>query len=177
MTDLEIVVEMACSINGIIADEKGKEDFLSYRGWEIMIEFMKEYDVLIWGRKTFESVITWGKSYVEDLKSINIIVLGNNKKVKTDLNNVFYCSSIEECLDICRKNNFKKIFVSGGANTNNSFLCKNIVDKIILNYNPFVLSKGKSLFEGEYFENKLELEKVIKEKEDILQVHYKIKKN
>lgn len=177
MSDLEITVEMACSINGIIADENGKEDFLSHRGWEIMLEFMQEYDVLIWGRKTFESVICWGESYIKDLKPINIIVLGKNKEIKTDLNNVFYCSSIEECLDICEKNNFKKILVSGGANTNNHFLRENVVDKIILNYNPFVLNKGMGLFEGEYFENKLELEKVIKEKEDILQVHYKIKKN
>ena len=33
----KITVEMACSINGLIATEDGKEDFLSYRGWEIII--------------------------------------------------------------------------------------------------------------------------------------------
>lgn len=46
-----ITVEMACSINGLIATEDGNEDFLSERGWEIMLEFLKDYDVLIWGRK------------------------------------------------------------------------------------------------------------------------------
>ena len=29
----KITVEMACSINGLIATEDGNEDFLSYRGW------------------------------------------------------------------------------------------------------------------------------------------------
>ena len=42
-----ITVEMACSINGLIATEDGNEDFLSYRGWEIMLVFLEEYDVLI----------------------------------------------------------------------------------------------------------------------------------
>lgn len=42
-----ITVEMACSINGLIATEDENEDFLSYRGWEIMLEFLEEYDVLI----------------------------------------------------------------------------------------------------------------------------------
>ena len=43
----KITVEMACSINGLIATEDGDEDFLSFRGWEIMLELLKEYDVLI----------------------------------------------------------------------------------------------------------------------------------
>ena len=66
---------MACSINGLIATEDGNEDFLSYRGWEIMLEFLKEYDVLIWGRKTWENILSWGKKYLNDLKDINIIIL------------------------------------------------------------------------------------------------------
>ena len=51
---------------------------------------------------------------------------------------------------------------------------KRIVDNIILNYNPFVLNKGIALFKGNYFENKLKLEKVVKEKDDIVQVHYSV---
>ena len=49
-----------------------------------------------------------------------------------------------------------------------------IVDNIILNYNPFVLNKGIPLFKGNYFENKLKLEKIVKEQEDIVQVHYSV---
>ena len=52
----KITVEMACSINGLIATEDGEEDFLSFRGWEIMLELLKEYDVLIWERKTWDNI-------------------------------------------------------------------------------------------------------------------------
>ena len=69
-----ITIEMACSINGLIATEDGNEDFLSQRGWEIMLEFLKEYDVLIWGRTTWESIISWGEEYLNDLKNINIVI-------------------------------------------------------------------------------------------------------
>lgn len=54
---MQITIEMACSINGLIATEDGNEDFLSYRGWEIMLEFLKDYDVLIWGRKTWDNIL------------------------------------------------------------------------------------------------------------------------
>ena len=90
--------------------------------------------------------------------------------------NVTYCNSVEDCLQWCQELNYEKIFISGGATVNNAFMEKGIVDNIILNYNPFVLNKGIPLFTGDYFENKLKLEKIIKEKDDIVQVHYSVVK-
>lgn len=170
----EITIEMACSINGMIASEDGSEDFLSYRGWEIMIELLEKYDVLIWGRKTWDSIISSGENYINDLKKFNIIILSNKRDNKNEFSNVTYCNSIDDCLKICEKNKYEKLFISGGAMINNAFMEKQIVDYIILNYNPFVLNKGIPLFTGNYFENKLQLENIIKEKDDIIQVHYKV---
>ncbi len=172
----KITIEMACSINGLIATEDGNEDFLSFRGWEIMLEFLKEYDVLIWGRKTWNNVILWGEKYLKDLKNINIIVLSHEMK-DSNFDNVTYCSSIDDCLELCKNLKYEKIFISGGAKVNNAFMEKGIVDNIILNYNPYVLSKGIPIFEGAYFENRLKLEKVVKEKEDIMQVYYSVIRN
>lgn len=171
----KITIEMACSINGIIATEDGNEDFLLYRGWEIMLDFLKEYDVLVWGRKTWENIISWGDKYINDLKNINIIILTTNKELKED--NVKYCASIDECLELCEKLNYEKIFVSGGATINNEFMKRKIVDNIILNYNPYVLNKGIPLFTGDFFESKLKLDKVVREAEDIVQIHYNIVEN
>lgn len=171
-----ITVEMACSINGLIATEDGNEDFLSERGWEIMLEFLKDYDVLIWGRKTWNNILAWGEEYIQDLKNINIIILSSTGSTSNELANVTYCNSVEDCLQWCQELNYEKIFISGGATVNNAFMEKGIVDNIILNYNPFVLNKGIPLFTGDYFENKLKLEKIIKEKDDIVQVHYSVVK-
>lgn len=172
----KVTIEMACSINGLIATEDGNEDFLSYRGWEIMLELLKEYDILIWGRKTWDNIISWGDEYLNDLKNLNIIILSSKNSGTNRFSNVTYCNSIDECLKVCENMNYKKLFISGGATINNAFMERGIVDNIILNYNPYVLNKGIPLFEGNYFENKLKLEKIIKEKEDIVQVHYSIVK-
>lgn len=171
---MKITIEMACSINGLIATEDGNEDFLSFRGWEIMIEFLKEYDVLIWGRKTWDNIVSWGEEYLNDLKKIKIIILTNEENRKSEFTNVTYCNSIEECLKVCKKLGYEKLFISGGATINNAFMEKGIVDNIILNYNPYILNKGIPLFTGAYFENKLKLEKIVKEKDDIVQVHYSV---
>ena len=171
---MQITIEMACSINGLIATEDGNEDFLSYRGWEIMLEFLKEYHVLIWGRKTWDNVLSWGEEYLKDLQNIKIIVLSNTANRKNEFPNVVYCNSIDNCLEVCEKLKYERLFISGGATINNAFMEKGIVDNIILNYNPFVLNKGIPLFKGNYFENKLNLVKVVKEKDDIVQVHYNV---
>lgn len=172
-----ITIEMACSVNGLIASENGNEDFLSYRGWQIMLEFLKEYDVLIWGRKTWENVSSWGDNYLEDLKDVNIIIFSEKSIKQNEFPNVTYCDSIENCLKVCENLKYEKLFISGGATINNIFMERGIVDNIILNYNPFVLSKGIPLFKGDYFESKLKLEKVVKEKDDIVQVHYSVIKS
>ena len=170
----KITLEMACSINGLIATEDGKEDFLSFRGWEIMLEFLREYDVLIWGRKTWENILSWGEEYLKDLKNINIIILSEKNKNQNQFSNIVYCNSIEDCLKICENLNYEKLFVSGGASINNAFMKKRIVNNIILNYNPILLNKGIPLFNGDYFENKLKKKKIVREKEDIVQVHYSV---
>ena len=170
----KITIEMACSINGLIATEDGNEDFLSYRGWEIMLEFLKEYDVLIWGRKTWDNVMSWGDSYLQNLQDTNIIILSASNNIENNFSNVKYCNSVDECLKLCEELNYQRLFISGGAKVNNAFMERNIVDNIILNYNPFVLNKGIPLFVGNYFENKLRLEKIVNEKDDIIQVHYSV---
>lgn len=167
---------MACSINGLIATENGNEDFLSNRGWKIMLEFLKEQDVLIWGRKTWENIVSWGEEYLKDLQKINIIILSHNPGIQSNFANVQVCNSVESCLELCQKLNYEKLFISGGASVNNAFMEKGIVDEVILNYNPFVLNKGIPLFQGNYFENRLQLEKVVKEQDGIVQVHYRVEK-
>ena len=140
MNNKKITIEMACSINGIIAREDGEEDFLSERGWEIMLEFLKEYDVLIWGRKTWDNILSWGKEYLEALKDINIIILSNSENRMAELPKIIYCNSVEDCLRVCEEKNFNKLFISGGAKVNNAFMEKGIVTDVILNYNPYILN-------------------------------------
>ncbi len=172
---MKITVEMACSINGLIATKDGNEDFLSNRNYQIMLEFLKEYDCLVWGNTTFKNVISWGDNYINDLKDVMVIIFSKEEQ-KSNYENVIYCNSMENFLEICKEKNIKNVFVSGGAHINNLFLENNMVDEIIINYNPYVLTNGINLFKGNDVEKSLVLNKVIREKEDIIQIWYKVKK-
>lgn len=170
---MKITIEMACSINGLIATENGNEDFLSDRNYEIMLEFLKKYDCLVWGNTTFKNVISWGENYINDLNDILVIVFSKEKRI-SKYKNVIYVNSLEDFIKVCENKNINKVFVSGGAHINTLFMKNNLVDEIIINYNPYVLNKGINLFEGDLFANKLSLEKVIHEKEEIIQIWYKV---
>lgn len=174
--NMKITVEMACSINGIIATENGDEDFLSERNYQIMLDFLKEYDCLVWGNTTFKNVISWGDNYINDLKNITVIVFSKNEK-NSEYDNVIYCNSLDQFKNICKIKKLNNIFVSGGANTNNLFLKNDLVDNIIINYNPYVINKGVNLFEGDFLERKLSLNKVVKEREGIVQIWYNVEKD
>ncbi len=172
---MKITIEMACSINGLIAKKDGSEEFLSDYNYEIMLNFLKDYDCLVWGNTTFKNVVSWGESYINDLKNIKIIVFSKENQ-KTEFDNVIYCNSLKQFKEICKELQFKNIFVSGGAHINTLFIQNDLVNDIIINYNPVVLNQGINLFEGEYFEKKLTFWKIKQEKEDIIQVWYKVKK-
>lgn len=172
---MKVTIEMACSINGLIATKDGNEDFLSNRNYQIMLEFLKEYDCLVWGNTTFKNVISWGDNYINDLKDVTVIIFSKDNQV-SNYDNVVYCNSLENFSEICKQKNIKNVFVSGGAHINTLFLENNMVDEIIINYNPYVLTNGINLFEGNDIEKSLILDKVVHEKEDIVQIWYKIKK-
>lgn len=173
--ELKITIEMASSINGLIATEEGSEDFLSERGYQIMLELLADYDCLVWGNTTFKNIESWGENYLNDLKDTNLIIFSKTE-TKSKYANVSYCNSLEDFKKLCQAKNIQKIFISGGAHINSLFMKNNLVDEIIINYNPYVLGKGINLFEGNDFASKLELEKVLKEQNDIVQIWYKVRR-
>lgn len=171
---MKVTIEMAASINGLIATEEGSEGFLSDRNYQIMLDFLKEQDCLVYGNTTFKNVISWGEDYINALKDITVIIFSKTKQT-SNYKNVIYVDSIEEFKKVCKEKNLNKIFVSGGAHTNTLFLENNLANRIIINYNPYLLTKGINLFEGNYLEKELQLEKVVKEEEGIIQIWYKVK--
>lgn len=173
---MNITIEMASSINGLIAYENGSEDFLLERNYQIMLDFLKNYDCLVWGNTTFKNVMSWGEEYINDLKDTTVIIFSKSN-IEYPYSNVFVVNSLEQFYKLCEEKNIKNVFISGGATINTLFMKETIVNQVIINYNPYVLNKGINLFEGEFFENKLVLDKVIREQEDILQVWYKVINN
>ena len=103
---MEVTIEMAASINGLIATKEGSEDFLSERNYQIMLDFLKEYDCLVWGNKTFQNVISWGEDYINDLKDITVIIFSKTQN-SSNYKNVIYVNSLEEFKKVCKEKKSK----------------------------------------------------------------------
>lgn len=164
---------MAVSANGFVSRRDGDEDFLPHEGWLQMLDFAKEYGHFIWGRKTYEAVKGWGGHFMKDIENIPTIIVSSGKKSSYP-ENVTVCSSPIEAMNIVEKMGQKKAFLSGGPTLNTAFVKADLVDEIILNYNPTILANGIKLFSESDFELRLKLEEVKELSSDIIQMHYSV---
>jgi dihydrofolate reductase len=170
---MKITILMALSLNGFIARPDGDEEFLSEKGWDIMQGYIKEYNNLVWGRKTYETVLGWGEEYEKYLESVNLVVVSS--KEKTTNTSTVYCQSPKEALEYFQNKGMDKVLVSGGATLNTSFVKEGLADELILTYNPVIIPNGINLFGSDIVDLNLKL-KDVKIIEDLVHVKYEILK-
>lgn len=163
---------MAISSNGIIATEKGDEDFLSHKNWEKFCELVREFGNFIVGRKTYEAVKKWDGGYnFDDLLGVKKVIISQDNSFKLDKGYVL-ASSPEDALAKLSQKGFGKTLVTGGANINSAFAKAGLLDEIILNVEPIFMGRGIPLFAPQDFEMKAKLISVDKSKEGILTLKY-----
>jgi len=170
-SNMKTTLFMATSVNGFVARRDGDEDFLPSDNWTRLLYYSKMYGHLIWGRKTYEAVESWGENYINSLDDISIIIVSKSKK-SFSRSNVSVCSSPEDAIEIAKSKNYKKAFLSGGPSLNTSFVKSNLVDEIILNCNPTILANGIKLFNESDFEMKLALKNVNELSSGIVELCY-----
>jgi dihydrofolate reductase len=124
---LIISLIVAVARNGVIGKSTGEMSWHVSEEFKHFKETTKGHPVLM-GRKTFE---TLGKPLKERLN----IVLTKNPGYKTAFNDVLIFTSLDEAVDYCRKNNFEKIFIIGGAEIYKTALP--IVDEMIISRMKF----------------------------------------
>ena len=169
---MKITLFMAMSLNGIIARDNYKEDFLSDYDWNVFCKEANEIGCFVMGRKTYE-IITKSKDYnLNKIKNVVKIIVSRNESHK---NKFYFAKSPKESINLAKKFGFKNILLAGGGNTNSEFMKLNLVNEIILNIDPVILGKGIRLFKEDNFESKLKLIHIKKLKYNIIQLHYKVK--
>lgn len=135
--------------NGFIADSNGNEDIFSDANWNLFVDLANKHKNIIWGRKTYEMVESWGEDYIDCFNSIKIFVISNSN-IKPNRNNVVVCKDMNELQQELKKNDIEIPFVSGGTSIYTLFFKENLINKIIFSYNSIFLSKGTNLFNQEF---------------------------
>lgn len=169
---MKVILIMGQSLNGFIADEKGREEFISWQSWKEFKKFSEEIGCFIFGRGTYEIIKKQGDLAVDKIKSEKIIV--SNKKIDVGKNHL--ASSPKEALEIAKKLGFKMVVLAGGSGLNKSFLEKNLIDEMKIYVEPVIVGNGITLFAEGKFEKKLKFISFKVLKSGLLELRYKVKK-
>jgi dihydrofolate reductase len=165
---------MAISTNGIIASKTGSEDLLSHANWVQFVKLAKRVGCFIWGRKTYEAVIKWEGDYLKELERVKkVIISRSNNELKEGF---ILANSPEEALKMLESRGFNEAIITGGSTVNSEFAKRGLIDEVIFDVNPSILGEGIPVFNPSNFKLKLKLFSAGKIADDIVELHYKVKR-
>ncbi|WP_205500384.1 dihydrofolate reductase family protein [Rufibacter psychrotolerans] len=144
----KVVLYIAMSLDGYIATEDDNIDFLSlverpgedygYRA------FQQTVDTLIWGRRTYEKVLSFGMPEFPH-KDKKCYVLSTTR-TGHDENVEFYGGDLKDLISALRQQPGKDIYCDGGGEVVYSLLKERLIDKLIISVIPHLLGSGIRLF-------------------------------
>lgn len=149
----KIVLFIAMSLDGYIADSHGGVEWLNVQGnddenIDTYSEFIKEIDTVLMGWNTYHQIVTELSPTEWVYKDLTTYVFTHNKSCSTEQ----ICFTNEnpiELLKVLRSQNGKDIWICGGANLIGQLIFENIVDRYYISIIPVLLGGGIRLF-GEF---------------------------
>jgi dihydrofolate reductase len=142
-----VVLFIAMSLDGYIAEENGDISFLSLvntpqedYGYN---NFLATIDTVILGRKTYDKVLTLVDKIPYKDKRCIVLSRSNHEKDNTM---EYYNGDVDKLIERLREKEGKDIFVDGGSEVVQEFLKKKIIDIFCISIIPVLLGKGISLF-------------------------------
>lgn len=170
----KVIVYIAVSLDGYIAQEDGNIDWLS------MVEvpgedygyatFYETIDTVVMGRKTYEKVLSFGIPYPHSQKQNYII--SKTLSGSTNQSIVFFNGDVKTLVTDLKQQDGKNIFIDGGAQLVQSLLKEKLIDNIIISTIPVLLGCGIRLFNGELPFQNLQLLSTKTFDSGLVQVHY-----
>ena len=142
----KIILNLAMSIDGYIADVNGNYDWIkgdgnknldTYEKWDFDL-FLKDIDIILMGKNCYDN------GFYKEFKNKQVFV-ATSKKLKNYDNINFINENIESIL-IDEKNKGKNIYLFGGGVTVAPFIEKNLIDEYIIGIIPIILGDGKKRF-------------------------------
>lgn len=166
----KVSVYIATSLDGYIAREDGRVDWLPEPSKSGYDAFYKSIDTVVMGKTTYDQVLTFGDYPYKGKKSFVF-----SKTQQNNDENAEFVSDVEKFVKDGFPGACENIWLVGGAKTIASFLKQGVVDEIIITKIPIFLGKGIPLFQNFEDETKLELIKTEKYGQ-LVDLHYKVLK-
>lgn len=169
----QVVLFIAMSVDGYIAGENDNIDFLSVveRPGEDYgyADFKQTVDTLIWGRKTYDKVLTLSPEFLH--KDKKVYVLSRSRK-GTDAHVTYHNGPVKDLIAELQQQPGKNIYCDGGAEVIFELLKESLIDRMIISMIPYLVGKGVRLFKDGGPEQQLTLTRSISFPSGLVQLWY-----
>lgn len=169
----QVILYIAMSLDGFIAKDQDNLDFLSIvespgedYGYS---SFISEVDTIIWGRKTYDKVLSFGIEF--PYKNKKCYVLSRTKSGK-DENVEFYNGEIKVLIEDLKKKEGKNIYCDGGSEVVFELLKHKLIDKMGISVIPHLVGNGVRLFKDNRPEQSLKFSRSISYPSGLVQLWY-----
>ena len=159
----KVVLFIAMSLDGFIADAYGHVDWLSGQrpnedDMRTYKEFIKGVDSVVMGWKTYHQIVT--ELSVEDwfYKDLNSFVITHHDIVSNEKITAVH-GDICAFIETLKKEEGKNIWICGGADVVRQLMKQQMIDRYHISIIPIILGDGVRLFSKVQGERKLKLVK------------------
>lgn len=162
------------SLDGYIAKHDDNIDFLSVVETDTtdygFADFLNNVDTLIWGRKTFDKVLTMVSEVPH--KNKNVYVVSRTRTGNHE--HVVYHPDVVGLVKQLKQEEGKHIYCDGGSEVIADLLKHSLVDRIIVSVIPWMLGSGIPLFREGVPEKKLIFRQSITYPTSLVQLWYDV---
>lgn len=157
----KVILFIAMSLDGYIADSNGGVDWLSGQGnddenIDVYSEFVKDIDTVLMGWNTYHQVVTELSPTEWVYKDFTTYVF-THREEKSSEQIRFISENPITLLNQLKEEDGKDIWICGGANLIQQLMNEDIIDKYYISVIPTLLGTGIRLFENVEKEIKLKL--------------------
>jgi dihydrofolate reductase len=189
----EISYYVACSVDGYIAHIDGSHDgfsqdakyladlFASFP--ETVPSHLRDvmgihaenqwFDVVLMGRKTYEIGLKEG--ITNPYSHMKQYLFSRSMEKSPDENVELVSKNAVELVKCLKGEAGKGIWLCGGADLATTLFANNLIDRIILKVNPFLMGSGISLFSGVIPQTALEITNTRLYDNGVLMLHYRVR--
>jgi dihydrofolate reductase len=168
-----VILHIAMSLDGYIAKDEDNLDFLSVvdtPGEDYgYTDFQKNVDTLIWGRKTYDKVLSFGIDFPHKDKKCYVL---SKSRSGRDENVEFYNGDVKELIAELRQSEGKSIYCDGGGQVVAELLKHALIDRLIISIIPHLVGTGVRLFQDNLPEQALKLTRSVTYPSGLVQVWY-----
>jgi len=148
----KIILNLAISLDGFIADENGGFDWIKGDGDSRIntknifdfAEFVNSIDIIVMGSKAYEDCPKETLDFFSNKK----IIVATTRNLQGNENVEFFNGDISKKVLALQKKDGKDIWLYGGAGLTDPFIKADVVDEYIIGVIPIVLGSGRPLFLG-----------------------------